>query len=305
MDYLYLLNHKELFPYIIGITYKQFELILTKFSPALRLAEHEKAYSKKRIRIPGGGRKPTLRTDRQKLFYILFYYKVYPTFRFAQCLFHFDKHHLLTWKEFLEPILFKALGYELKLPTIRIKCFNQWIEVCPELKNHIVDASEREIQRPKDGKKQEFFYSGKKKRHTVKTQIRVNPETGKILSVSKTVEGKRHDKKLLEDDPLVMKIPPDSTVMGDSGYQGANEIHPASWVKFVIPKKRPKGEDLSLPDKETNRFISSIRVKVEHPFAYLKHFNILRHAFRSKIEKSHMPFVNLACVYNFTRDNRF
>ena len=68
MNYHYLLNHKDLFPYIIGITYKQFELILHKFSPALRSAEHKKAYAKKRLRIPGGGRKPTLKTDRQKLF---------------------------------------------------------------------------------------------------------------------------------------------------------------------------------------------------------------------------------------------
>ena len=302
MDYLYLLNHKDLFPYIIGITYKQFEQILHKFSPALRVAEHEKAYSKKRLRIPGGGRKATLKTDRQKLFFILFYYKVYPTFRFAQCIFHLDKHNCLRWKEFLEPILFQALGFELKLPIIRVKCFSQWIEICPELKNHIVDASEREIQRPKDGTKQGFFYSGKKKKHTVKNQIRVSPSSRKILSVSETVEGKRHDKKLLEDDPLVLKIPPNSIVLGDSGYQGAGDIHPAHWIKFATPKKKPQGKELSENDKITNRFISSIRVRVEHPFAYLKHFNILKNTFRNRIEKAHLPFANLACVYNFTRD---
>jgi len=302
MNYHYLLNHKDLFPYIIGITYKQFELILHKFSPALRSAEHKKAYAKKRLRIPGGGRKPTLKTDRQKLFFILFYYKVYPTFRFAQCIFHFDKHNCLRWKEFLEPVLFSAMGYELELPTVRIKCFKQWIEICPLLKEHIVDASEREIQRPKDNEKQEHFYSGKKKRHTVKNQIRVNFQTKKILSVSSTVEGRRHDKKLLEDDPLIVKIPPGAVVMGDSGYQGAGDIHPAHWIKFVSPKKRPKGEELTPSDKETNRFISSVRVSVEHPFAYLKHFNILKNTFRNRIEKAHLPFVNLACVYNFTRD---
>ena len=100
MNYQYLLKHKELFPYIIGITYKQFELLLPKFSHALRRAEHKKAYEKERVRAPGGGRKSKLLTDRQKLFFIFFYYKVYPSFRFAQILFEIDKSNLFYWKDF-------------------------------------------------------------------------------------------------------------------------------------------------------------------------------------------------------------
>lgn len=302
MDYIYLLNHKELFPYIIGITHRQFEQILCKFSPALRKAEHEKAYSKKRLRIPGGGRKAALRTDRQKLFFILFYYKTYPTFRFAQCLFHFDKRHIQLWQRFLGKVLFESLGYELKLPTIRVKCFSQWIEVCPELKEHIVDATERQIRRPKNKDKQEHYYSGKKKRHTVKNQIYVSPKTKRILAVSSLHEGKLHDEKLLEKDPLLYRMPPKSLGMGDSGYQGAENIHP--WLKFIHPQKKPQGKELTDGEKENNRKISQIRVIVEHPFSYLKHFNILSQVFRGRIERAQEPFVNLACIYNFTRTHR-
>ena len=84
MNYHYLLKHQQLFPAAIGINYKRFEQLLNKFSTELRKAEKEKSWSKPRIRLPGGGRKATLKTDRQKLFFILFYYKHYPTFRLAQ-----------------------------------------------------------------------------------------------------------------------------------------------------------------------------------------------------------------------------
>lgn len=171
MNYQYLLKHKELFPYAIGITYKQFELLLPKFSCALRKAEHKKAYEKERLRTPGGGRKPKLATDRQKLFFILFYYKVYPTFRLAQVLFELAYSNLYLWEEFLEPVLFEAIGYQLTLPKRRVNSFSGWLEVCPGLAEFIVDGSERPIRRPKDQEKQKKakkYYSGKKKHHTVK-----------------------------------------------------------------------------------------------------------------------------------------
>lgn len=301
-DYLYILKHKELFPYIIGITYTQFEKILPKFSHALRAAEHKKAYEKKRVRAPGGGRKPTLKTDKQKLFFILFYYKVYPTFRFAQCLFHFDKRNVQLWKEFLEPVLSGALGYQLQLPKVRVKHFNHWQEVCPQLKEIIIDASERPVRRPKNPDDQKKYYSGKKKRHTVKNQLIVHPKKRKILAVSKTVEGKLHDKKLCEIDPIIYYAPPGSKALSDLGYQGADRINPR--VKFITPLKKPPRKELSKTDKETNKNVSSIRVRVEHPLAYLKHFAILAHRFRNNIKKAHQPFVNLACLYNFTRTHR-
>ena len=286
-------------PYVIGISFKQFESLLPKFSYALRVKEHKKAYEKERVRAVGGGRKPKLATDRQKLFFILFYYKVYPTFRFAQVIFELEKCNCQVWKEFLEPVLFEAIGSQLQLPKVRIKHFNHWFEVCPALRQFIVDGTERPIRRPKDKDKQNRYYSGKKKHHTVKNQIMVSPKSGRILSVSRTVEGKLHDKKLLEQDWNIYRAPPQALGIGDSGYQGASKINPL--IKFITPFKNLRNKKLTEKDKETNKVISSIRVKVEHPLAYLKHFAILAHQFRNRIDKSHQPFVNLACLYNFTR----
>ena len=49
MNFTYLNIHQELFPSVIGITAKQFNRLLSKFSHNLRLAEHKKAYQKKKI----------------------------------------------------------------------------------------------------------------------------------------------------------------------------------------------------------------------------------------------------------------
>jgi len=271
----YLLKHQELFQYVIGIRYYQFLDILPKFSQALRLAEAKKARSKKRVREVGGGRKAKLSDDYQKLFFILFYYKTYPTFRFAQSLYQLDKRNIQLWVKFLAPVLFNTLGYELSLKMRkRISRFDLWLEEYPQLSEFIVDCTERAIQRPKDNQIQAEYYSGKKKHHSVKNQVLVSPKTNKILAVSGTVSATIHDKKLFDSDPLLLHLPENSQGMGDLGYLGTENLSPN--LKMILPQKKPPGKDLTDSQKVNNKAISSIRVRVEHPFSYLKHFNILR-----------------------------
>src|SRR5579859_7436980 len=109
MKYSYLLKHKELFQYVIWITYEQFQELLLLFTSALFMSEMRKKMNWRQIRAPGGGRKSTLKTPEEKLFFILLYYKVYPTFRFAQVIFGFDKRNIQLWVRRLEKTLFSAL----------------------------------------------------------------------------------------------------------------------------------------------------------------------------------------------------
>jgi DDE superfamily endonuclease len=298
MIYQYLLKHPDLFQYAIGIPYTQFLLLLPKFSASLRKAEHEKAWSKKRLREPGGGRKATLKTDEEKLFFILWYYKMYPTFRYAQCNVGLDKRNIQLWVWFLQEALFAAVGYELALPKRKIRSNGQWLEICPELADFIVDSTERPIQRPKDKEKQKEYYSGKKKHHTVKNQIIVAPKSKKILAVSAMVEGKRSDKRLFVEDPLYTAIPPEAKGRADKAYIGIDE-HP--FLTWTIPKKKPRGGELTIEEKEMNKQISKIRIYVEHPNAYRKHFSILSNRYRSRLERAELPLKTIAAIYNFTR----
>lgn len=288
-------KHPECLQYLVGIKYSQFKLLLPKFSLALRQSEVS-WFKQPRLRAVGGGRKPTLRSDFEKLLFILFYYKVYPTFRFTSILFDLDKRNCQIWVRRLELVLKQAVDYQLVLPVRKVSHYRHLFEVCPQLKQIIVDCTERSIQRP-DKLVQEFYYSGKKKYHTVKNQILVNPISKRILAVSQTVEGKRHDKKVFEDDPLFLRFPPGSQGLGDSAYLGMH--HP--FLKILTPVKKPPNGELGEMDKNNNKAISQIRVRVEHPFSYLKHFNILSQKFRSKISRADLPFRNIACLYNFSR----
>jgi hypothetical protein len=246
----------------------------------------------------GGGRKPHLFSDFEKLVFILLYYKAYPTFRLAQFVFGFDKRNVQLWVRYLESVLFEAIGYQLNLPTVKAKTIHGLFEVCPDLKEILIDATERQVQRPKDNDIQEFYYSGKKKMHTVKNQILVHPKTKRILAVSKTYEGKRHDKKIFEEDNLFLKIPPGTKALADTAYQGIK--HP--FLRVITPKKKSPGGKLSPGDRTNNRTLSRIRVRVEHPISYLKHFNILSQRFRSRLKYAHQPMVTISAIYNFSRN---
>lgn len=297
MNLDYLLKHPSLFPAVIGITQEQFETLLVPFTRAYTKWWYRKAWSIDRIRAVGGGAKSKLQTVREKLLFILFYYKTYPTFRLASVLFGVDKETIHRWKVCLDAVLWMALGHQLTLPKKNVRTMAGMMEICPDLQNFLVDATERPIQRPK--RNQAFFYSGKKKRHTIKNQVMVSPHTKKILALSKTVEGKRHDKQLCDDDGVILRAPPGATGGGDSGYEGIRELNPC--IKVVLPFKKPRGKDLSAPQKETNRVFSSVRVRVEHVIGTLKTFDILAERFRGRNPLEDPSLKNIAALYNFTR----
>jgi len=116
MNLDYLLKHPDLFPAVIGVTQLQFEALLVLFDRGYCKCWYRKAWSIDRVRAIGAGRKSVLQTVSERLFFILFYYKTYPTFRLASVLFGVDKETIHRWKVFLEEVLWMTLGYQLSLP---------------------------------------------------------------------------------------------------------------------------------------------------------------------------------------------
>ena len=69
-----------------------------------------------------------------------------------------------------------------------------------EAESLLIDATEQPIERPKKGQK--HYYSGKKKRHTLKTEIRKTLQ-GRIRRVSHSYPGSIHDFNLhKQESPL-------------------------------------------------------------------------------------------------------
>jgi hypothetical protein len=136
------------------------------------------------------------------------------------------------------------------------------------------DGTERPINRPLNFEIQKIYYSGKQKQHTVKNNMVIN-ESCHIIFLSDTCFGSKHDKKLA--DEAGYKLPEGSSLYQDTGFQGF-EIPE---VNIIQPKKKPRGGELTLSEKEENRAISSIRVRVEHAIGGVKRYRIVKDKVRN------------------------
>ena len=143
-----------------------------------------------------------------------------------------------------------------------------------EVKLYFQDGTERPIQRPTDPEAQQTFYSGKKKRHTVKNNVLVNAH-GEIVLLTATCEGKKHDKKIADEAALA--LPEGSLLYQDTGFQG----FALEGTTIFQPKKKPRGGELTTEEKAQNRLISTIRVRVEHAIGGIKRYRIVKDQLRN------------------------
>jgi hypothetical protein len=238
------------------------------------LIARERQRGDARRRRAGGGRKGALSTIEDKLVFILFYVKYYPVQVVQGYFFGLSQPQANEWIHRLTPLLNQALGYECQLPARQTQSAEAVLAACPGLQ-FIIDGTERPVRRPKDGERQRQYYSGKKKRHTVKNNIVSDKRTGKILVLSPTVPGKQHDKSLADAQQLV--FPLGSQLWKDTGFQG---YEPPNAMTFQ-PTKKPKGADLSASDKRLNTQISQGRIGVEHALRGVKVFHIVAQTFRN------------------------
>jgi hypothetical protein len=98
----------------------------------------------------------------------------------------------------------------------------------------LIDATETPIERPK---KQRRYYLGKKKRHTLKTQLVVEKSTRRILCIAHE-KGRRHDFRLFKRSKV--RLLPETKAVVDSGYQGLQRVH-ANTAMRRRPVRRDDG----------------------------------------------------------------
>jgi DDE superfamily endonuclease len=121
--------------------------------------------------------------------------------------------------------------------------------------------------------------------------------TRKIKVLSQTCEGKKHDKKLADEQNL--RFPTGSKVWKDTGFQG----YEPEDVTTYQPRKKPKGKELTLEEKEQNRVISSERSGVEHSLGGVKVFAIVREIYRNMTTGFEDLIIEAACgLHNLRLD---
>jgi hypothetical protein len=157
---------------------------------------------------------------------------------------------------------------------VKVRRLPSWKRLLvPDLDAVLIDVTEQPIERPT--KQQRDFYSGKKKRHTIKAQLIVCLATLTILVVV-CGKGRTHDLTLFKrtNRGIVSSI----VKYADLGYQGL----PKLLANSKIPFKRSKNTSLTDEQKQYNRGLAKIRIKIEHVNRRCKIFRIVKETYRGK-----------------------
>ena len=266
--YRKLAKRPNIFKNITGISLEKFKATLDLLEPKLS------TLCKRKIKT---GRPYQIKTAENQLACLLIYYRTYITQLFLSFKFNVDAATVCRTIKRLEPHLKNVLAIK-KEKVLSYEAFEYLL----------LDATEQRIQRPK--KDQEKYYSGKKKAHTIKTELRIT-NRGRIVGVSKSVPGSKHDFRLYKEE---VPIPENVTVLCDSGYRGIEKLH----SKSILPQRKPYRKSLSSEDKEKNKALARDRVKVEHKFAQMKTNRILKDVFRNPIATYGIKMAIIAGITN-------
>jgi len=295
LDFQRALKNDRLLRALTGLNLKAFEQLKADFAQVLAEAEVPRRSPQPRQRATGAGRKPRLATVEAKLFFILFYFKVYPTFDLAGLLFDLDRSQANRWMHRLQPLVEQTLGKKLALPKRQLTSLEEFVEAFPTVERVMLDGTERPIQRAKDYEQQKTDYSGKKKRHTRSHLGAVAPDR-RILVLSQAYPGKAHDKGILNTEGWAEWIPDEVKIQGDSGFQGLQN----EYVNVEIPHKKPKGGELTAEQKAENCVLAQERVVVEHAFGGLKRYGIAAQVYRNRKENfDDRSMLTAAGLWNF------
>jgi hypothetical protein len=149
-----------------------------------------------------------------------------------------------------------------------------------------VDVTEQPIPRPKNRLRRRIYYSGKKKKHTVKNLYTANQMGLLIIYKSKHRQiGKNHDYKIYKKNHL--DVPEDVEILFDLGFLGVEKDFPEQ--KSSLPIKKEKDCKLSSQEKDYNRIHSKKRIVIEHTIiCRLKKYRIMNDVFRNRLRKYDM-----------------
>ena len=113
--------------------------------------------------------------------------------------------------------------------------------------------------------------------------------SGEIIYLSPTYAGCNHDKNICNEENIAFlkKI----QVFVDLGFLGLT----SSTAQIIIPFKQKKNQPLSSEQQEYNKWVSKIRVKIEHTIASIKIFRKVKEKFRGRLFAREDTVMLVAC----------
>jgi len=237
-----------------------------------------------RQRAVGGGPRFTL-SMRDQLLLAVIWLRRYPTNEVLDFLFGVSDSTCSRCVSRVVPILAKGGKAGMRMPDPGRKhrrTLDDLLREIPEL-GVVIDTFEQSVQRPKNRDEADKWYSGKKKRHTIKSQVGVDRNSGEIVDIGESVRGPTGDLSLLKESRLMERLPKGVSGEGDLAYVGIASLHP-NGLGFT-PRRKPRGKDKHRPrgqdkprppqDIAYNTAFAKSRIVVEHTILRMRRYDCL------------------------------
>jgi hypothetical protein len=266
MRYEYLSQHPNVFQKCTGLSVSLFDQLVDEALPLYLEAEAQRLNQRQRQRAIGAGH-PFELNVRDHLLLTVIWLRLYPIHEVLAYLFGISDSTVSRLIERVLPILEWSGRDGMRLPDPGKKRRRQLpdlLKAIPEL-TVIVDSFEQRVQRPSND---DSHYSGKKKQHTLKSQLAVDSDTGRIIEVSESVPGPTADIKLLEDSRLLERLPEAVGVGGDLAYLKLAKLRRYGFS----PRRKPRGKERPPEDVLYNRAFSQLRIVVEQTIGQVRRF---------------------------------
>lgn len=293
-----------------GLRIAEFDALAPDVVPAIAAAvtaEQDRRRGRQRQRAAGGGH-PFALSLREQLLLVVVWLRVYPTSPVLGFLFGISHPTVLRTIERVLPILEQAGRDTMRLPghgqrgRRSQRGLPDLLAAIPELAV-IVDTFEQRVQRPRDQEEADRHYSGKKKQHTLKSQVAIDADSGKVVDVPDSVCGPTSDLAVLKASGLLDRLDPDVGILGDLAYVGMAPLHPDG-LGFT-PRRKPREQPRPPADGAYNTAFAAARIGVEHTIGRLRRYQALTQQDRQH-RRAHTARVRaVAGLVNRQLDHRF
>ena len=274
---------------------------------AAATAEQDRRRGRQRRRAACGGHPFTL-SFREQLLLVVVWLRVYPTSPVLGFLFGVSHPTVLRTIARVLPLLEQAGRDTMRLPghgqrgRRSRRDLPDLLAAIPELAV-IVDTFEQRVQRPRDQEEADRYYSGKKKQHTLQTQVAIDAASGKVVDVPDSVCGPTSDLTVLKSSGLLDRVDPDVGVLGDLAYVGIVPLHPAG-LGFT-PRRKPREQPRPPADVVYNTAFAAARIGVEHTIGRLRRYQALTQLDRHHRQAHAARVRAVAGLVNRQLDHRF
>lgn len=289
-----------------GLTLNEFEGLVDQMLPRLAQSDVEQKQSQRldRQRAIGGGRQTDLSLLNQLLLTIVWLRK-YPTHETLGYLFGISDSTAGRYIQRVLPVLEATGRDEMRMPNPgkkRGRRLDDLLADVPELVV-VIDTFEQAVQRPQEREAADRYYSGKKKRHTLKSQVVVDEDSGEIVAISASVPGPTADLTLLQQSGLLTQLPPGVGSIGDLAYVGIRGLHPQGLG--ACPRRKPRSKPRPPEDILYNTAFAKRRIMVEHTIGRMRRYEALAQVDRNHRQQHARRTAAVATLVNHQLRSRF